>query len=87
MKGSYEIRWKRSALKELKKLEKNARSRILASIEKLADAPRPRGSRKLTGSEGTYRIRVGSYRVIYGIFPDRILIEILRVRHRKDAYR
>lgn len=87
MKGSYEIRWKRSALKELKKLQKKARSRILAAIEKLAREPRPRGSRKLTGSKNTYRIRIGNYRVIYGLFPDRIVIEILRVRHRKDAYR
>ena len=40
----------------------------------------------LSGSERTYRIRVGDYRVIYEVFNDMRIIEIQRVRHRKDVY-
>ncbi len=53
----------------------------------LANDPFPRGVRKLVGSEFSYRIRVGEYRVVYEVFESRLLIEIVRVRHRKDAYR
>ncbi len=43
--------------------------------------------RKLTGSERTYRIRVGDYRVVYELLRDANIVEIQRVRHRKDVYR
>jgi hypothetical protein len=45
------------------------------------------GVRKLQGSQQTYRLRVGTYRVIYELYEARLLVEIVRVRHRKDAYR
>jgi mRNA interferase RelE/StbE len=52
---------------------------------KLADNPRPHGSLKLQG-EDLYRIRVGSYRVIYEIHDAQVLVLVVRIRHRKDAY-
>ncbi len=48
--------------------------------------PTPPGSRKLIGSEHTYRIRVGDYRVIYDVQGSNLVIEIIRVGHRKDVY-
>ena len=51
------------------------------------DEPLPNGSEKLTGSERTYLIRVGDYRVIYELRRDANVVEIQRVRHRKDVYR
>jgi len=62
-------------------------SRIVAEVAKLADEPLPHGSEKLTGSERTYRIRVGDYRVVYELLRDAKIVEIQRVRHRKDVYR
>ena len=56
-------------------------------MEKLAGEPLPLGSEKLTGSERTYRIRVGDYRVVYELLRDAKIVEIQRVRHRKDVYR
>ena len=53
----------------------------------LAHEPLPHGSQKLSGSERTYRIRVGDYRVIYEVCTELRIIEIQRVRHRKDVYR
>ena len=84
--ASYSIEWKASASKELRKLPKPIIPRVLLAIEALIEAPRPEGVRKLAGSESTYRIRGGEYRVVYNIFDKRLVIEIIRVRDRKDAY-
>jgi mRNA interferase RelE/StbE len=85
--GYYQIEWKRSAVKELKKTPKETINRVVKAVEQLKIDPFPAGVRKLTGSECTYRIRVGDYRVIYSVYEDRLLIEIVRVGHRKDVYR
>jgi mRNA interferase RelE/StbE len=61
--------------------------KILTTVETLATDPRPEGVRKLTDTENTYRIRVGDYRVVYNISDKRLVIEIIRVRDRKDAYK
>lgn len=84
---SYKIEWKRSAIKELKKLDPITIYRIIEAVENLANYPYPDGSKKLRGSEYTYRIRIGSYRVIYTLFSDKLIIEIIKVGHRKDIYR
>jgi mRNA interferase RelE/StbE len=70
----------------LEKLPSDVQARILAAIDSLQDDPRPRGSKKLKGSE-EYRVRVGDYRVIYEIHEKTVVILIVRVSHRKDAYR
>jgi mRNA interferase RelE/StbE len=85
--GPYQIEWKKSALRELKRIDRNVVPRIVAAIESLSSQPLPDGVRKLQGSQRTYRLRVGTYRVIYELFESRLLVEIVRVRHRKDAYR
>lgn len=82
----YKIRWKNSAIKELKKLSKDTISRIIKAVEKLSETPYPDGVRKLVGSEHTYRIRVGDYRIIYTLLGSDLVIEIIRVGHRKDIY-
>ena len=85
--GSFDIKWKRSALKELKKLPQKDILRILQTIEKLSSEPYPRGSKKLSGSEHTYKIRVRVYRIIYSILESSLIIEVIRIRHRRDVYR
>jgi len=85
--GAYQIEWKRSALREVKALDRQVVPRIIEAVESLPSDPFPSGVRKLQGSWHTYRIRVGEYRVIYDVLPSRLLIQIVRVRHRKDAYR
>ena len=83
----YKIEWKLSAKKELKKLTKEAISRIVNAVKNLSSEPRPAGSRKLQGSENLYRVRVGDYRVVYSVEDKVLLIEVIRVGHRKDIYR
>ena len=63
----YKILITKSAFKELENLPKAFRSKIIAKIDELAVEPRPSGVRKLESFTNSYRIRVGSYRVIYKI--------------------
>jgi mRNA interferase RelE/StbE len=60
--------------------------RLRAAIVGLANDPRPPGSLKLRGAE-LWRIRIGDYRVIYEIRDAEVLVRIITVRHRSDAYR
>jgi mRNA interferase RelE/StbE len=83
---SYRIEWKRSATQELRRLPREIVGRILKAVEQLSTDPYPSGVRKLAGSEHTYRIRVGDYRIIYSILASALLIEIIRVGHRRDVY-
>ncbi len=83
---SFRIRWKRSAAKELGKLPKEVIPRVVTAVERLADEPFPAGARKLAGSEHSYRIRIGSYRVIYDVESAALIIEIVRVAHRRQVY-
>ena len=85
--ASYRIEVTATAEKRLRKIRKEDLKRIILSIRKLAIDPRPRGSRRLRGYENVYRIRVKTYRIIYSIEQKRVLIIILKVGHRKDAYR
>lgn len=84
---SYKIEWKNSAYKELQKLPRPMIVKVVAAVSDLANDPFPHGVKKLVGSEYSYRIRIGDYRVVYEVFENRLIIEIVRVRHRKDVYR
>jgi mRNA interferase RelE/StbE len=83
---SYRIEWKRSATQELRRLPREIVGRILKAVEQLSTDPYPSGVRKLAGSEHTYPIRVGDYRIIYSILASALLIEIIQVGHRRDIY-
>jgi mRNA interferase RelE/StbE len=85
--ASYQIEWKASAVKELRALPKPVVTRIVTAVASLADHPFPSGVVKLVGSDHAYRIRIGDYRVVYTVESVVLLIEIVRVRHRRDAYR
>jgi len=60
--------------------------RIIAAIEELAMKPRPRGCRKLRGESNLRRIRIGEYRVVYAVYDERRLVDIIPVRYRSNAY-
>ena len=83
----YSVRWKTSALKDLKKLDRQVVPRVVEAVEALGAEPLPPHCRKLQGSEQSYRIRVGDYRVVYRVLESRLVVEVIRARHRKDVYR
>ena len=82
----YRLLFKRSVAKDLRAIPKKDVQRILKRIKALADAPRPNGCEKLTDQE-RYRIRQGSYRVIYEVKDDVLIIIVVKVVHRSEAYR
>jgi mRNA interferase RelE/StbE len=82
----YEIVFRKSVAKDFDRIPSRDARRILKAIKSLADDPRPPQSRKLTGDD-KYRLRYGVYRVLYTIEDDRLIICVVKVRHRKDAYR
>ena len=82
----YHIIYKGSAAKELRKLDKEAQRRLLMAIETLGITPRPDGVKKLKARFNQYRIRVGSYRVVYEIRDEQVLVLALRVAHRRNVY-
>jgi mRNA interferase RelE/StbE len=83
----YQVLIVRSAERQLKKLPPQAQRKIAAVIMSLAIEPRPYGSKKLTGTANSYRVRVGDYRIIYDIFDREIVVSVLKIGHRKDIYR
>lgn len=59
-----------------------------ANKTSLSPGPPPPGCRKLQGSSHEdYRIRIGDYRVLYEIDDAAHVVRIMRVRHRREAYR
>ncbi|MBA3673974.1 MAG: type II toxin-antitoxin system RelE/ParE family toxin [Chitinophagaceae bacterium] len=53
----------------------------------MKEEPHPHGSIKLKGSENTFRLRVGVYRIIYEVHNNELVVLIISISHRKDAYR
>jgi mRNA interferase RelE/StbE len=84
--ASYELRFKKSVAKDLRSFQKQDVKRILQRIRALADDPRPSGCEKLSGQE-RYRVRQGSYRIIYEIEDAHLTVLVVKVAHRREAYR
>lgn len=82
----YVIAILRRAQKELADLPRDMYVRTRDAIRALAEEPRPPGSKKLAGRTG-WRIRVGSYRVVYEIDDPNRSITIMHIGHRRDVYR
>ena len=83
----YQVFFARSARRELEDLPERVGHRVLRRIEGLATAPRPPGCRKLTGSHDLWRLRVGVYRVLYRVDDEQKVVDVIAIRHRRDAYR
>jgi mRNA interferase RelE/StbE len=84
--AAYELFFRESVWKELKKVPKADLKKILSRIELLGTDPRPKGCEKLTGHE-LYRIRQGNYRIVYSIQDNELTVWVVKAGHRKDVYR
>ncbi|WP_236793854.1 type II toxin-antitoxin system RelE/ParE family toxin [Amycolatopsis sp. GM8] len=87
MSDPYGIEWRPAARKELDRLDRPVRARILRKIAALADDPRPHGVVRLTGTSDLWRIRIGDYRVVYTIEDNRLIVTVVRVAPRGAVYR
>lgn len=83
----YDVLIKPSAVKDIESIgSKRDRQRIVSSIARLADDPRPAGCEKLSGQE-KYRLRKGRYRIVYSIGDKELVVFVVKVGHRRDVYR
>ena len=83
----YAVSFRRSAEKDLRRLDAATQQRVLRVTTSLARMPRPVGCRKLHGSDNAFRIRVGDYRIVYTVDDEVLVVAIERVRHRREVYR
>jgi mRNA interferase RelE/StbE len=85
--ASYKLEISATAERQLRKLPARDARRVVEAIEALATDPRPSGCRKLGGYEDVFRVRVGTYRVLYSVDDKRIIVIVLKIGHRRDVYR
>jgi mRNA interferase RelE/StbE len=78
------IKIRKSAIKDLKKIDHEVRDRLHEKIHSLANFPDIPNIKKLTNFEPAYRMRVGDYRILFDVDND--VVEIGRVLHRKNSY-
>lgn len=83
----YEVCLERSAENDLKSLPPEIFQRIIPQIKTLAKKSRPSGCRKIVGSKNDWLIHIGDYRIIYEIDEKAKAERVMRVRHRREAYR
>jgi mRNA interferase RelE/StbE len=84
---TYTVLFTRQADKDLGRISPPDRTRIIRKAMRLAHDPRPKGVKKLIGEEDLYRIRIGDYRVVYEILDRIVTVTVVRIRHRRDAYK
>ncbi len=73
-------------IKDLKKIDKTWQKRILSKIKSVL-AEDPHSGKKLVGNLSPfYRLRVGDYRIIYTIIEETVVVEVIKIKHRKDVY-
>lgn len=83
--SGYELLYARRAVKDIESLDRVAQKQLAKKMTELAKDPQGQ-SRRLANSElGTWRYRVGDYRVVFDIEGHEIIV--LRVGHRREIYR
>lgn len=77
-----------AAERQITKLPKNERAKVIALAENLADDPRPTGCKALHGVlKGYHRVRTGNYRLIYVIDDDNVIVTVVGVGDRRYIYK
>ena len=83
---TYSLQIKRSAAKALVRIPKDVRIRLIAAIDRLREEPNAGGVLKGEFA-GLRRLRIGSYRIIYEVIDDQLVVLVIRIGHRRDVYR
>ena len=85
--AKYRIEISATAGKQIRRLAQKDQIAIIRRIQELERGPRPRQLRKFAGYDDVYRIRVGNYRILYGVEGTKLIVIVLKVGHRRDVYR
>ncbi|HAN17181.1 MAG TPA: type II toxin-antitoxin system RelE/ParE family toxin [Bacteroidales bacterium] len=56
-------------------------------IDQFKINPYPKGYKKLKGSDKDYRVRIGDYRILYSVYDNVLIVEVIKIAHRKDVYK
>ena len=83
---TYEVSFHKAAAKEFAQLGRSVQKRLANVIDGLRTDPYPQNAETLKGSTSARRIRVGSYRVVYEVYVDRVLVFVVAVGHRREIY-
>ena len=83
---TFSVQIKRSAARELARIPTQDRVRIVKAIDRLAEWPHT-GAPLKGQHRGLRRVRVGTYRVIYEVQDEMLIVLVVRVAHRRDACR
>ena len=85
--GPYTVILERQAEKALRRLPRDVLSRLDRLLLSLTNDPRPIGCKKLKGYESLWRLRVGDWRMVYAIEDDRLVVLVIEIAPRGQAYR
>lgn len=83
----FKINFRKSAEKQLLSIPAKQGFEIIGKIQLLAFNPLPPDARKMAGFENIHRLRIGNYRVIYQIFKQEVIVEIIKIGHRQNIYK
>jgi len=73
-------------LERLGKSNKNISQRIIRTVDSLQANPFI-GKKLLGGLSGFRSLRVGEYRILYSMFEKRLLIQVIKIAHRREVYK
>ena len=85
--ASFDVTVASSVHRDVRRLDPGLVRRLFTAMAALGDSPLPDGVRKLTGSESSYRVRVGDYRVLYDVDFRNRRVRVYKILRRRDAYR
>jgi mRNA interferase RelE/StbE len=85
--ANYSLQIKPSAAKEIEAPPKKDRQRVAPRIQALATDRRPPGCEKLSGQDNLYRVRQGSYRVLYTVDDAARMVVVCKIGHGREVYR
>lgn len=83
----YRVEIARGAVRSLAGLPRNEQQRIRVAMDLLAAQPRPPGCVALAGEKSVYRVRVGTYRILYEVVDARLIVHVIRIGRRRDVHR
>ena len=87
MPSIYKIFFDDKVIKDLKKIDKTWQTKIIQKIETVL-TKNPHNGKKLVGNlSDYYKLRVGNYRIIYKIIDNKVSVEVIKIKHRKDIYK
>jgi len=81
----YKVKWTKTSLDQLKKLDRAIAERIIDKVEKISE--KPFNFVKKLKQFNLFRLRVGDYRVIMSIEKEKMIIFVLEVGHRRFIYK